>query len=78
MKPEHTHSLWEARFKQLLKLEVEAMRDYRVFLKKYSYILEGSRIQPMLRRIMHDEERHVKICKRFLELLKSAHERRKG
>ena len=71
MKKEHVFELWECRFKKLLQLEVSALHGYRDILKRYSHMLDGSRIKLIIRGIMRDEIRHVEIGKRLLKIVKT-------
>ncbi len=65
MKKTHLLELWEARVEKILRLEAEALSEYKRFLKKYSHLIGGSRIQRIIRAIMRDECRHIEIAKKI-------------
>jgi rubrerythrin len=62
--------IWEVRYRKVLKLELEALKHYQKLLKKYSHILDGSRMKQMIRNIMKDEIHHVEIAKKLLDIVK--------
>ena len=69
MNDEQLLELWEMRYKKAMKLEVEALQHYKLLLRKYSHVLDGSRIKQMIRKIMRDEAQHIKIAKKLLDLV---------
>jgi hypothetical protein len=64
-----TLELWRKRFDKVLKLEAEAQAEYKAILRNYSHLLQGTRIELMLRKIMSDEAEHVKIAKKMINIV---------
>lgn len=62
--------LWEMRFAKLVSLEKEAFVFYKELLRENANLLEGTRARSMLKGIMKDEARHIKMARELLELVR--------
>lgn len=62
--------LWEIRFQKIFDLEVESQEFYKKLLEENKEILQGTKAKTILEKIMKDEEKHAKIAKQLLELVK--------
>ena len=69
MNLEHVRELWQIRFLKILELEQESFTFYQKLLKEKSALLEESGIQPMIKQIMQDEGRHIRIAKELVRLV---------
>ena len=69
MNPEHVRELWRIRFGKILELEQESFNFYQRLLKEKSTLLEEAGIKPMIKQIMQDEGRHIRIAKDLVRLV---------
>lgn len=68
MNPEHVKELWRIRFGRILELEQESFNFYQKLLKEKSTLLEEAGIKPLIKQIMQDEGRHIRIAKDLVRL----------
>ena len=68
MNPEHVKELWRIRFGKILELEQESFHFYQKLLKEKSALLEEAGIQPLIKQILQDEGRHIRIAKDQVQL----------
>lgn len=69
MNPEHVRELWRIRFLKVLQLEEESCNFYERLLKEKSSLLEESGVGSIIKQIMHDEEKHIRIAKELVRLV---------
>ena len=69
MNPEHEKKLWHIRFEKILELEEESFGFYQKLLKEKSELLKEAGLEPMIKQIMRDEGKHIRIAKDLLELM---------
>jgi len=69
MNPEHVRELWQIRFLKILELEQESFNFYQKLLKEKSALLEEAGIKPMIKQMMQDEGRHIRIAKDLVRLV---------
>ena len=69
MNPEHVRELWCIRFLKILELEQESFNFYKKLLEEKSVLLEEAGIKPMIKQIMQDEGRHIRIAKELVRLV---------
>lgn len=68
MNAEHVQKLWQLRFQKVLELEEESFEFYRKLLKEKSEVLEEAGIKPLIKQIMKEEGRHIRIAKELLAI----------
>ena len=69
MNPEHEKKLWRIRFEKILELEEESFGFYQKLLEEKSELLKETGLEPMIKQIMRDEGKHIRIAKDLLELV---------
>lgn len=69
MNPEHVKELWRIRFLKILELEQDSFNFYQKLLKEKAALLEEAGIKPMIKQIMQDEGRHIRIAKDLVRLI---------
>ncbi len=62
-------TLWEMRFKKILKLEEESVSFYEELLAKNQNLLEGTKSKEKLETLIQDEKRHAQVAARLLRIL---------
>ena len=79
MNPDHEKKLWHIRFEKILELERESFGFYQKLLKEKSELLKETGLEPLIKQIMRDEGKHIRIAKDLLELVnKETLENRRG
>ncbi len=68
MKPEQQKELWRLRFMKILELEQASFGFYQKLLKKKSGLLHQAGIEPILKQILRDEARHIRIARELVRL----------
>ena len=68
MNPKHQNELWQIRFEKILELEQESFGFYQKLLKEKSALLKETGLEPLIKQIMRDEGKHIRIAKELLEL----------
>lgn len=68
MNPEHTKELWRIRFQKIVDLEEESYQFYEKLLKGKGPLLEQAGVKSILKQILSDEGRHIRIAKELLSL----------
>ena len=68
MNSEHEQQLWRIRFEKILELEVASFNFYQKLLKEKTKLLKETELEPVIKQIMRDEGRHIRIAKELLEL----------
>lgn len=68
MNPENARELWRLRFQKILQLEEESHEFYQKLLKEKTALLEEAGVKSILKEILGDEARHIKIAKELLHL----------
>ncbi|MFT5207431.1 MAG: rubrerythrin [Candidatus Omnitrophota bacterium] len=76
MRDEEILTLWEHRFKQIVKLEVESSQEYQHLLKRFSHLLDGTKVRKIIQKIIHDEDKHVAMSKKLFDIVKNEKKRR--
>ena len=69
MNPEHERELWSIRFGKILELELESFHFYERLLEEKSSLLKDAGLEPVIKQIMRDEGKHIRIAKDLLELV---------
>lgn len=69
MKLEHARELWQIRFLRILQLEQESFDFYKKLLTEKGPLLEKAGIQSVLKKILQDEGRHIRIAKDLVRLV---------
>ena len=69
MNPKHVRELWQIRFLKILELEQESFNFYQKLLKEKPALLEEAGIKPLIKQIMQDEGRHIRIAKDLLRIV---------
>ena len=69
MNPEHEKELWQIRFERILQLEEESFHFYQKLLKEKADVLKTSGVDSVIKQIMRDEGRHIRIAKDLLKLV---------
>ncbi len=75
MRDEEILSLWEQRFKQIVKVEVESIREYQSLLERFSHLLDGTKVRKIIQKIMRDEAKHVQLSKKLFDIVKNKKQR---
>lgn len=75
--------LWEIRFLKIFDLEKEGFLFYRRLLKHYERLFEGTLAKEVIREIMQDELKHVRLARELVRLVRgkglaAAEEKRHG
>ena len=71
MNLEHEKELWRIRFQRILELEEESFHFYQKLLKEKAAVLEAVGVKPVIKEIMQDEGRHMRIAKNLLRLVEN-------
>ena len=77
MNQKQARELWKLRFLRILQLEEESFEFYRRLLKQKSSLLAKGGVQPILKEILRDEGRHIRIAKELLRLVDQKSNERK-
>jgi hypothetical protein len=72
MNSEHVKELWRIRFQKILELEEESFNFYRKLLREKSDLLEETGVKPVLKQILRDEGRHIRIAKDLVRLVRGS------
>ena len=69
MNLQHERELWSIRFLRILQLEQESFDFYQKLLNEKSAVLEETGVHSILKQILRDEGRHIKIAKELIRLV---------
>lgn len=69
MNSEHVRELWRIRFQKILELEEDSFNFYLKLLREKSDLLEETGVKPVLKQILRDEGRHIRIARDLLRLV---------
>jgi bacterioferritin (cytochrome b1) len=62
--------LWDLRFRKMLKLELTSAEAYRELLAQCRKHAEDHAIEPHLQRLIADEERHARLVRQLVQILR--------
>lgn len=69
MNPEHVRELWRIRFLKILELEEDSRNFYQKILEEKADLLEEAGVKSIVKQIMRDEERHIRIARELVSLV---------
>jgi len=69
MNPEHVRELWRIRFLKILELEEESRNFYQKILREKADLLEEAGVKSIVKQIMRDEEKHIRIARELVCLV---------
>ena len=68
MEPREQRELWRIRFQKIFDLEKESFEFYQKLLKEKGPLLEEAGSKDIIKQIMSDEGRHMRIAKNLVRL----------
>lgn len=68
MDDEVLKELWKIRFEKLLKLEKDSAGMYEQLLDQYPDLLSESGLDQILKQIIKDEKKHIKVAEELFQL----------
>ena len=69
MNREHEKELWQIRFQKILDLERDSFDFYQKLLKERAALLQASGLESVIKQIMRDEGKHIRIATELLRLV---------
>lgn len=69
MNPNHENELWQIRFQKIFELEEESFHFYKKLLREKGDLLKETDLEPVIKQIMRDEGKHMRIAKELLHLV---------
>ncbi len=69
MNRKHEKELWQIRFQKILDLEKDSFDFYGNLLKEKSALLKEAGLDSVIKQIMRDEGKHIRIAIELLRLV---------